>query len=408
MKYLKKILQLIAIITICSGLVFGYLNNSKPAAASETVDELNQQIQDAKEKLEDLKKQAAVYQKNIRLKQEEAMSLKNQMDILNNQIAKTELEIQATQEEIKKTELEIRNVELNILEKEEKIDRQKSNLGELLRQIKKNNDTNLLEIFVLNDSISEFFNQMENTQSLSVSLNNSLDEVKQLKQQLIDQKGELDLKRANLEKLSEELKMDKVELESEIVYKDDLLDQTERSEETFYNLYWQSKQEQEQASSDIYSLEKQMRAKLDNLKKEQPQLTDSTLMWPVPKNKITAYFHDPTYPFRYLFEHPGIDIRAAQGTTLRSAADGYVLTAKDAGMGYSYIAIIHADGLSTVYGHVSKIYVKQDEYVAKGEVIGLTGGMPGTPGAGRLCTGPHLHFEVRLNGIPIDPLIYLP
>ena len=70
--------------------------------------------------------------------------------------------------------------------------------------------------------------------------------------------------------------------------------------------------------------------------------------------------------------------------------------------------IIHGDGLATVYGHVSAVYVTPDQYVTQGQAIGRSGGMPGGIGSGPFTTGPHLHFEVRLNGLPVDPEKYLP
>ena len=130
--------------------------------------------------------------------------------------------------------------------------------------------------------------------------------------------------------------------------------------------------------------------------------------WPIPLNGITSKFHDPDYPYRsWIGEHSAIDLRAAQGTAIRAPASGYVARAKHGGLGYSYIMIIHNESFSTVYGHVSQIFVQEDEYVKRGTIIGRTGGLPGTLGAGRFSTGPHLHFEVRLDGIPVNPEDYL-
>ncbi len=397
MKHRGKIFLLAICILMMPSLIF-----------AQTLDELNTEIKNKQEEITQIKKEAAIYQKNIRVKQEEAASLKNQLSILENKIAKTNLDVKSTKKEIEQGQLETRNIELQILSKQDAIDNQKLALTNILQEIRQNDQENTLKIFLMNDSLSDFFNETEYTKDLQQGLQETLGNLKSEKKLLLAKKNELENKQKELLALNDQLELEKIELIGQTDYKENLLVSTKNSEQKFTELFWQAKEEQESISSSITVLEKQARQKLDQLKTEQPKLTDSQLSWPVPKNKITAYFHDPDYPFRYLFEHPAIDIRAKQGTPIAAPAEGYVLTAKDAGMGYSYIALIHANGISTVYGHVSKIFVREDEYVAKGEIIGLSGAMPGTPGAGRLTTGPHLHFEVRVNGIPVNPLDYLP
>ncbi|MBT4723107.1 peptidoglycan DD-metalloendopeptidase family protein [Candidatus Falkowbacteria bacterium] len=377
--------------------------------SAQGVADLTNQIESKKDEVNDIKKQMAVYEKNIANKQAEAMSLYNQIDILENQIAKTKLDISATQKEIEQIKLENREVELKIITIEDKISGQKNNLATIIQEIHQADKENPLKIFLSNNSMSDFFNQTEYIKDLQNGLQDSLGTIKQEKKELVTKKEQIEKQEEQLAILKEELEVKIVEQQGETIYKDTLLVQTKESEAKYQQLYTQAKQEHQSISSEIYSLEQAYREKLKQKKAQnQPVLTDSALSWPVPQRRITSTFHDPDYPFRYLFEHPAIDVASSQGTKITAPAEGYVLKAKDNGMGYSYISLIHADGISTVFGHVSKIYVKNDEYVSKGEVIGLTGGMPGTPGAGRLCTGPHLHFEVRLNGIPVNPLNYLP
>ncbi len=97
--------------------------------------------------------------------------------------------------------------------------------------------------------------------------------------------------------------------------------------------------------------------------------------------------------------HEGIDIAAPSGTAVHAAASGTIIYAGWMG-GYGNIVVIdHGGGLSTAYAHLSSIWVGGGS-VSQGQAIGAVG----CTGS---CTGPHLHFEVRINGSPVDPLGYL-
>ena len=110
-----------------------------------------------------------------------------------------------------------------------------------------------------------------------------------------------------------------------------------------------------------------------------------------------------TSPFglRWGTLHPGIDIGVPTGTPIHAAGSGTVLWCGWMS-GYGNLVMIdHHNGLATLYGHQSRIAVSCGEQVTAGDVIGYVG-------CTGFCTGPHLHFEVRLNGNPVDPLGYLP
>ena len=124
------------------------------------------------------------------------------------------------------------------------------------------------------------------------------------------------------------------------------------------------------------------------------------LGWPV-SGTITSPFGYRRNPFGGGMEfHQGLDIAAPMGTTVTAAAAGTIISAGWYGGYGNYILIDHGGGMATGYGHLSQIFVSAGQQVQKGQAIGAVGSTG-------MSTGPHLHFEVRMNGKPSDPAAYL-
>ncbi len=138
------------------------------------------------------------------------------------------------------------------------------------------------------------------------------------------------------------------------------------------------------------------------------QASTLPFQWPA-IGPVSAGFHDAHYQEFFGVPHTGMDIVVPQGTPVHSAADGIVFLAHDGGLkGFSYILIGHRNGFATLYGHLSAFAVSTGEYVTQGQLIGESGGTPGTHGAGPMTTAAHLHFEIRQNGVATNPRVMLP
>ena len=404
----KYIFLFVAII-----MVFFVFKSDLAISQYENIDEeiqmLNDQIQAQKRQLESIQKSQEEYSKLIKRKEQEQNTLSNQLDILDDKLKKAELDIEGTTLEISKNTLEIKKIEIDIDNKNKRIEQDKNNISALLRLLDKQSQTSPLEIILLNSSLADFINQITYLENTNRELGESIVLLKDSKNKLDQQMEILEEKKISLDDLKKKLEHKRNALEGEIINKEFILTETKNSEQEYKKLLSEAKKQNDQAMADIASLEISIRKKLAEKKDDGLEEELNGFAWPVTKNVITSTFHDPSYPFRRTIgEHSGIDIRAAQGTTLRAAASGYVARVKfDGSTNYAYVMIIHADNFSTVYGHVSAVSVSEDEYVVQGQVIGKTGGAPRTPGAGPFSTGPHLHFEVRKNGIPTNPLNYL-
>jgi murein DD-endopeptidase MepM/ murein hydrolase activator NlpD len=131
------------------------------------------------------------------------------------------------------------------------------------------------------------------------------------------------------------------------------------------------------------------------------------LSWPMVAFEITQPFGpsnvalEPPYgPYRHF--HTGIDMAAPLGAPVMAAADGVVVAVGHAATGYgNYVIIAHGGGIDTLYGHLLQANAKVEDHVVRGQLIGLEGSTG-------FSTGPHVHFELRVNNQVIDPMPYLP
>jgi LysM repeat protein len=116
-------------------------------------------------------------------------------------------------------------------------------------------------------------------------------------------------------------------------------------------------------------------------------------IWPVSAGRISQY---------YWAYHRGIDLPMPKGTPIIAADGGTVIFAGWSNVGYGYLVVIdHGNGFTTWYAHQSQYLPDNGDIVSQGQLIGYVGS------TGR-STGPHLHFEIRYNGVPYNPLSYLP
>jgi len=136
-------------------------------------------------------------------------------------------------------------------------------------------------------------------------------------------------------------------------------------------------------------------------------LSGLVLSWPLDSFVITQPYGPSSLPLEpslgaYPHFHTGIDVAAPVGSIVKAAADGVVVAVAHTQVGYgNYVVIAHGGGIMTLYGHLLKTDVAVGQRVMRGQRIGLEG-------ATGLATGPHVHFELRVNNQFVDPMRYLP
>lgn len=373
----------------------------------EEIETIQQDVRAKERNVKQLDEVIARYKARIQQQVGTAASLQKQLDLLDIHILEMEARIARSEEEGKRLALAIELVRARLAEAEASLTLRRALLEQALVRLALSDANSPMMAMLAEGSMSAYVARREEWRQLQAQLQTLTEEVRASKLALEQEQTALDA--AQQAQVAEALTLEnaKEELEEDKAAKESLLAETGNREEEYRRLVADVAREQQSEAERLASLRDRLQDKLDSAD-EVLARGDILLQWPVtPKRGISAHFHDETYPFRHLFEHPGTDVPVPVGTPVKAAAGGYVAWNRTGKQYGNYVMIIHPNGIATVYAHLSGFVAKPDTYVERGEIIGYSGGKAGAPGSG-LSTGPHLHFEVRQNGVPVNPMLFLP
>ena len=325
--------------------------------------------------------------------QEEVSEAIAEMAELNQKVYEKQLEIEELKILQKNLLNQIAETEAKIEISDKRYKEQKDLLERRLIAMYEIGDASYLEFLLSSKSISSFLSNYYMVTEV-ISTDNELMEIVEYEKKYNEKlKNALDIQKANLQANQETIEKTSIALENTIVLKDKRVQVLSAEERGLAEAIQKYQQE-------IHEIETEIRLlALANISEE---YVGGVMAWPVPGYySITSQFGMRTHPVTGIYKlHTGTDIGAPYGATFVAANDGVVVKAAYNAAYGNMVIVDHGGGISTLYAHGSEIYVQEGDTVFQGDPI-LAVGSTG------YSTGPHAHFEVRVNGSYLDPLEYI-
>ncbi len=351
-------------------------------------------VQEQQRKLQDVNRQIDQQRSNVNQAKKKEKTVIGQISGLDQDINKTEAEIKQIDERIAFLEKSIAKTEEDIKVSEEALAEQSDILSERLVFIyEEGGDVSYLEVLLSATDIKEFLTRYD-------FLNMIVEQDVELIKEINKEKKELALKKCDLEIKQKEL----MNIQTSQISQKEILDSQKEEKQKLLGNVRQEKKALEQALDELERTSRQLETIIRQYQSGSTgsQVGTGVFTWPTPGyTQRTSPYGMRLHPI--LGErrmHTGIDIKAPMGATIVAADSGTVMFAGWMS-GYGQVIIIdHANGLSTLYAHQSSFLVSKGTNVSKGQAIGKVGSTGWS-------TGPHLHFEVRINGTPTNPAGYV-
>lgn len=379
---MRKNLCIVLILLVCFVTTFSYAENEiaeQPTDLQTQKNELENQLNDANNQLDEVQSNLS---DNLQ-----------QVEKLDEKIATAEEELQEQESKITELKKSISEIEEELNTVTEKQKKQQELFEKRIVAIYEAGETQYLDIILKSRNLSEFL-------SSYYVISEIAETDKELLEDLTEKKKTIDLTKQKLENEKKELAT--------------IMENQTRMANTLQN----TKQMRQNFISKLSEDEKNLQSKIDEINAQYEEVNKQILelaqqgldtayiggelAWPVPGyTRITSKYAMRVHPITGQYKlHTGVDIGAPTGANFIAANDGVVVKA---GMNTAYgnmVIIDHGGGISTLYAHGSEILVQVGQQVKRGDPV-LKVGSTG------YSTGPHAHFEVRINGVTTDPLPYI-